>query len=288
MRMPSEEPLRTTNDIHEPLAPPSTPYLQPGPSLNNTPRGSYVDDASQPRDSAYTTADVTSPHASTPFLNENEKPATTASSSADHTRLAAVGAGAAGAGAAYEAEKAASTTDAAAGTRSRKRPIYKRPLFWLITAAAIIVVVLAVILPVYFKVIKPNNDNTSGASASGGGGGGGSGSNPSSPSGATTGGNGTSVIDSATGQTFTYTNQFGGFCECLLSLCAVRMGLCASGRVCALWRRACCVGKWRMFGCGVRDAPHPRTRRNRFPLVASHVMRHIVAQLSSQPQYSER
>lgn len=215
MRMLSEEQLRT--DIHTPLEPPSAPYLQPGPSLDNTPRASYVDDASQPRDSAYTTADVTSPHASTPFLNEKEKPVT-ASSSAVDTSLEAAGAGAAGAGAVYEAEKAAGPTDTAAtGARSGKRPIYKRPLFWLITAAAIIVIVLAVILPVYFTVIKPHNDSTSGSSASGGG----SGSNPSSPTGATTGGNGTEVIDSATGEKFTYTNAFGGFCECFLSASCV-------------------------------------------------------------------
>lgn len=254
MRMLSDEQLRT--DIHTPLEPPSAPYLQPGPSLDNTPRESYVDDASQPRDSAYTTADVTSPHASTPFLNENEK-RTTASSSAVDTSLEAAGAGAAGAGAVYEAEKTAGTTDgAAAGARSVKRPIYKRPLFWLITAAAIIIIVLAVILPVYFTVIKPHNDSTSGGSSASGGG---SGSNPSSPTGATTGGNGTEVIDSATGEKFTYTNAFGGFCECSLAVFCV-----AQPRWVLVVEKGLPV--WGNGGRFVvqNAAPHPRTRRIAF------------------------
>ncbi|KAI0060559.1 glycoside hydrolase family 5 protein, partial [Artomyces pyxidatus] len=79
---------------------------------------------------------------------------------------------------------------------------YKRPLLWLAAAIVLAVVVLAVVLPVYFVVIKPKK------SSSGGGGGGAA--NPESPTGATTGGDG-STIQLANGQTFTYTNPFGGY-----------------------------------------------------------------------------
>lgn len=226
MNMPSEDALRAEDDIHAPLEPPSAPYLQPGPSLNNTPRESYVDASSQPRDSA-APADLASPSASTPFLNESERQ--TASSSAVGLSAAAVGAGA-GAGVAagaYEGEKEYATGAGATTAARPRKPIYKRPLCWLITAAAFIIVVLAVILPIYFTIIKPHNGSASGSAS------GGSGSNPGSPSGATTGGNGSEVVDSATGETFVYTNNFGGFCEFLFQVssfsyfdCAVAFTFC--------------------------------------------------------------
>jgi magnesium-transporting ATPase (P-type) len=73
---------------------------------------------------------------------------------------------------------------------SRKRAIVTRPIFWIIASVAFIAVTAAVILPVYFFVIKPQ-------------------SNQSTPS---TGGNG-SVVTTSDGTTFTYVNNFGGFCE---------------------------------------------------------------------------
>lgn len=90
---------------------------------------------------------------------------------------------------------------------SEKGPIgtKRRPLFiWLgIGAAAIVVIVLAVVLPVFFTVIRNHPSSSGGAR--------GSASNPESPTGATTGGDG-SVITLANGTSFTYTNTFGGFC----------------------------------------------------------------------------
>ncbi|KAJ4463749.1 glycoside hydrolase superfamily [Lentinula edodes] len=86
-----------------------------------------------------------------------------------------------------------------------------------IALGVLAVIVLAVVLPVYFKVIKPrqNRDNvTSGSSASGssaGSGSVGSGSgNPASPSGATSGGDGSEIIVDG-GANFTYKNPFGGY-----------------------------------------------------------------------------
>jgi glucan 1,3-beta-glucosidase len=87
---------------------------------------------------------------------------------------------------------------------SRRRALWKRPVFWLFALAALVVVVLAVILPIYFKVIKPHskNDATTGS---------GSGPNPESPTGATSGGNGSVIV--TTNGSFTYINPYGGFCE---------------------------------------------------------------------------
>lgn len=104
--------------------------------------------------------------------------------------------------------------------RSKSRPLWKRPAFWLVFVVGIIIVVVAVVVPVYFKVIKPNKNNVSGGSSSGdgntgsgGSSGGGSGSgNTPTPSGAISGGDG-SVITTEDGTKFTYTNSFGGFCE---------------------------------------------------------------------------
>lgn len=91
----------------------------------------------------------------------------------------------------------------------------RRPLWQYLAAAAVvvIVIVLAVILPVYFTVIKPNNNkNNDQGNASSSSSKGGSQSNPESPSGAITGGNG-SIITTADNVTFAYINPFGGFCE---------------------------------------------------------------------------
>ncbi|KIJ63488.1 glycoside hydrolase family 5 protein [Hydnomerulius pinastri MD-312] len=97
-----------------------------------------------------------------------------------------------------------------AASQPKRRSIFSRPIFWFLALLALAIVVLAVILPVYFVVIKPHQNNTA-ASSSGGGGGTGSGQgNPASPSGATTGGNG-SLVTTSDGTTFTYINPFGGF-----------------------------------------------------------------------------
>ncbi|KAK7471944.1 hypothetical protein VKT23_000050 [Stygiomarasmius scandens] len=93
----------------------------------------------------------------------------------------------------------------------------RRIVLGAVGLAVLAVVVLAVVLPVYFTVIKPrqNNFNTSSSGGSGTGDagsgtvGGGSG-NPASPSGATSGSDGSQVI-MADGTEFTYQNKFGGF-----------------------------------------------------------------------------
>ena len=101
----------------------------------------------------------------------------------------------------------------AADQSERRKPLFKRPVFWFALAAAIVVVVLAVILPVYFTVIKPKNNTSSSGSPNGsnnpnstdGSG------NPKSPKGLTTGGDG-STVTMENGTEFTYHNPFGGFC----------------------------------------------------------------------------
>jgi hypothetical protein len=89
--------------------------------------------------------------------------------------------------------------------------------------AILAAVILAVILPVYFTVIKPKQQNNHVNSSSGSSGpgtenpagegpiGGGK-DDPASPTGATSGGDGSTVI-AEDGSTFTYENKFGGFCE---------------------------------------------------------------------------
>ncbi|KAK7030955.1 hypothetical protein VNI00_013902 [Paramarasmius palmivorus] len=79
-----------------------------------------------------------------------------------------------------------------------------------IILAVIAIVVLAVVLPVYFVVIKPKNSNASSSSNAGGGSVGDGSGNPQSPTGATSGGDGSQIITDD-GETFTYNNKFGGF-----------------------------------------------------------------------------
>ncbi|EJF55770.1 glycoside hydrolase [Dichomitus squalens LYAD-421 SS1] len=82
---------------------------------------------------------------------------------------------------------------------SRRRRLY----IWLgVGIAAIVIIVLAVVLPVVLtKSHSGHSGNKSGGS---------SGSNPESPTGAVTGGDGSTVVMSD-GTSFTYTNKFGGF-----------------------------------------------------------------------------
>ncbi|KAK0212093.1 glycoside hydrolase family 5 protein [Desarmillaria ectypa] len=102
----------------------------------------------------------------------------------------------------------------------RNTPSKRRGLaFWLICAAALVIVVLAVILPVYFTVIKPkhNNKDSSQSSTSGDNSSsapetpqGNGTTNPQSPTGAITGGDG-SIVALADGSSFIYNNSFGGY-----------------------------------------------------------------------------
>ncbi|TFK50803.1 glycoside hydrolase family 5 protein [Heliocybe sulcata] len=84
-----------------------------------------------------------------------------------------------------------------------RKPWYKRPLWLAVGAAAFVAVVLVIVLPIVFTVGKKHG-------LAGGSGTDGSGSNPQSPTGATTGGNGSEVI-MEDGTKFTYINNFGGF-----------------------------------------------------------------------------
>ncbi|OBZ65976.1 putative glucan 1,3-beta-glucosidase D [Grifola frondosa] len=87
-----------------------------------------------------------------------------------------------------------------------RKPLYKRPLFWFGALVALAVVVLAVVLPIIFVVVKPNqhhntsantgtNQNSDPGSSSTGGNG-----DPASSTGATTGGDG-STVTTADGST---------------------------------------------------------------------------------------
>ncbi|KAL7281935.1 hypothetical protein ACG7TL_003402 [Trametes sanguinea] len=165
-----------TDRLDAPPTPYSNPFSPPG-----TPgtRDSYVGAVSP------------SPTASRPMLSEG------VSRNPSDAPLAA------GAGLGAFSEKGGL---AAASGSSRRRRLY----IWLgVAAAAIVVVVLAVILPVYFTVIKKHSGS---GAASGGHGGSSSGAatNPESPTGAVTGGDG-STITMQDGTWFTYKNPFGGF-----------------------------------------------------------------------------
>ena len=92
-------------------------------------------------------------------------------------------------------------------------PRRRWPFFALAGLIAVIIIVLAVALPVTLVKKHNNNDSASGASSSGGGAAAASpSSNPESPTGAVTGGNGT-VIQAEDGSTFMYINEFGGYCK---------------------------------------------------------------------------
>ncbi|KAI0764318.1 glycoside hydrolase [Trametes elegans] len=100
-----------------------------------------------------------------------------------------------------------------------RKPLYKRPWFWLAALGLLAVVVIAVVVPVYYTVVKPNQHNSVSTGAASG-----SSSNTagSSPNGSrtsaappvqtavTTGGDG-STVTMEDGKTFVYKNQFGGF-----------------------------------------------------------------------------
>ncbi|EMD32912.1 glycoside hydrolase family 5 protein [Gelatoporia subvermispora B] len=162
---------------------PGTPALQP--SLSSTPRVSQ-----------YGVPGTPDPDTGAPLLASSEALAPNTASGFNNSSAGPYG------------DKEAAAADAAPVTRSYgKRPIWKRPLFWLGAFIALAVVVLAVVLPVWFVVVKPNRDGGSSSSSSSSKQ---SSSNPESPSGAVTGGNGSTIV-TEDGTSFTYINQFGGF-----------------------------------------------------------------------------
>ena len=105
----------------------------------------------------------------------------------------------------------------------RRRPLYRRPWFWVAAIVAIVVVALAVVLPIIFVVVKPgqhhspssgSSTGSSGSNDSGSNGQTGSNGSGSTPQGAIkTGGDG-STVTKDDGSTFVYHNSFGGYCEC--------------------------------------------------------------------------
>lgn len=110
-----------------------------------------------------------------------------------------------------EASRSPEHPNARWSTSAPKRPIFTRRIFWLIAFVALLLVAAAVVIPVYFLVIKPQS-NSSKSSTGTGTGGGGSGGGSGSGNSPTTGGNG-SLVTTSDGTTFTYINNFGGFCE---------------------------------------------------------------------------
>lgn len=96
---------------------------------------------------------------------------------------------------------------------SQKRRIVTRPIFWVIAIIVVVIVAAAVVVPIYFFVIKPHSNSSTSSTGTGtGGSSGGGGGGSSSGNNLTTGGNG-SVVTTSDGTTFTYINNFGGFCE---------------------------------------------------------------------------
>ncbi|KAJ6528100.1 glycoside hydrolase superfamily [Mycena capillaripes] len=95
------------------------------------------------------------------------------------------------------------------GARSSVR---RKRLIGLGVLAALIVVVLVVVLPIYFVIIKKHHDAPSAPASSGTAtaSSGGDGTGQTSPVGILTGGDGSTVV-TASGESFTYKNPFGGY-----------------------------------------------------------------------------
>lgn len=97
-------------------------------------------------------------------------------------------------------------------TGAINKPARRRwPLFVVGGAIAAVVIVLAVVLPVTLVHKHHGGGGSSSGTSDGGAHDPTATANPESPTGALTGGNGT-VIQADDGSTFTYINNFGGFC----------------------------------------------------------------------------
>ena len=90
----------------------------------------------------------------------------------------------------------------------KRQAWYKRPVAWIAAIILLIVIVVAIAVPV--SLTRKHGGGSAASSSGGGSGGGGGTPNPASPTGAITGGDG-SVVTMENGQTFTYSNKFGGF-----------------------------------------------------------------------------
>lgn len=106
--------------------------------------------------------------------------------------------------------------DPASQYAARSRPFYRRPVWLAIALGALVALILVIILPVYFTVIHKSNNNSSAVSNSPGSSTSSGArptptSNPNTPSGATTGGDGSTIVSGNT--SFVYKNPFGGYCE---------------------------------------------------------------------------
>ncbi|KAF9461827.1 glycoside hydrolase superfamily [Collybia nuda] len=167
-----------------PLPPSPSPLSEDAPFLD-PPRASYLESSpATPRDS-FAPSTLISNNNSGPLLPPAEK----------------------GESNGYSEEQARSPG------KTKRRPI----LIILFGLAILAVVILAIILPVYFTVIKPkqrsehsgslgsDTDAPAGTGPIGGGT-----NDPESPTGATSGGDGSTVI-TEDGTNFTYSNKFGGF-----------------------------------------------------------------------------
>lgn len=172
------------HDNQEPLLPPSAPFIpyadSPTPSESN-------------RNSAYYPPTPTESRA---FLDSNDYASPSGTPRAS-TFLAA------GAPLAMDNEKVSPPPG-----RTRK-PLLRRPLFWILAALLLAVVVVAVVVPVVLTVGKHKSGSSGASSGSSSGGGGTSGGGGKS-SGDITGGDG-STVTTTDGSTFTYKNPFGGF-----------------------------------------------------------------------------
>lgn len=173
---PLQSPLSLDNAAA--LEPPRAAYFNPGPSPGHgTPRDSIAPSASGPEQDR----DGFTPTQSTTFL-----PAGKESGIIPPQRAIAA------------------------------KPLYRHPAFWAIVLAALVAIILIVILPVYFVVIRKNNGsnlttNNNGTTTGNGNNNGttGNGNPPTSTSGATSGGDGSTIVSGNT--SFTYSNSFGGF-----------------------------------------------------------------------------
>jgi glucan 1,3-beta-glucosidase len=190
-----------------PLAPPAAPFRD-GPS----PSASASD---LNRDSAYNPAayppGTPGPNGTYPLLSHSDSAQFTPFK--DDPSSPALGGAAAAAPAGYAApaarygssDEGLSEKPRAGGlvARAKRRPL----VVGLLALGALAIVVIAVIVPVYFTVIKKDKSSggTKSSSSSGT-----SSQNPGSPTGATTGGDG-SVVIMEDGTSFVYNNSFGGF-----------------------------------------------------------------------------